>query len=339
MAILVTGGLGFIGSHCVVELLIRNHQVIVLDDLSNSTEDIIPPIKQLTGKDFIFYRESLVNANAVESIFQKHAIDWVIHLAGLKSVSESNMEPLKYYQQNIGSTINLLTLMKKYHVKKMIFSSSATVYGNQKPPYHESMATGIGMTNVYAKTKYIIEEILKDTYQADNTWTVVILRYFNPCGAHQSGLIGEDPKSVPTNLMPVILKVADGVYPCLNIYGTDYQTIDGTCIRDFIHVVDLAKGHLVAMERCNRHGVYIYNLGTGKGHSVKEVAETFQKTNNIQLIWKDCGRREGDLAEYYASVEKANRELGWYCLYGLEDMCRDSWRAYRTKKKLIIETI
>lgn len=334
MLLLLTGGLGFIGSHCAVELLSLDHQIIIVDNLLNSNINVLNRIKILTKKEIIFYQGSLLDIELVDQIFQKHNIDLVIHLAGLKSVAESVEDPLKYYHQNIMSSINLLSVMKKYQVKKIIFSSSATVYGTNNSPLEETMTAGIGISNTYSRTKYFIEEILKDMYHSDNQWSIIILRYFNPCGAHPSGLLGENPNDMPNNLMPVILRVADGIQPILNIYGSDYPTKDGTCIRDFIHVVDLAKGHVSVLDKCTEAGIHIYNLGMGCGYSVKEMVDTFQKVNNLEIKYQMQEKRPGDLPVYYASVTKANRELGWICKYKIEDICWDSWYAYQTIKKI-----
>jgi len=334
MSILVTGGLGFIGSHCVVELLNENYQIIIVDNLSNSKIEVLYRIQNLTKKKPLLYQIDLQNNEKMEEIFEKHQIDLVIHMAGLKAVAQSVKEPLLYYQQNITMTLTLLSIMTKYHVKKIIFSSSGTVYGTQPTPFDESMMTGIGLSNPYTKTKYIIEEILKDLQKSDYTWLVIILRYFNPSGAHPSGIIGENPNDIPNNLMPILLKIADDtrridIKPKLNIYGTDYDTVDGTCIRDYIHVVDLVTGHLAAMRYCTNPGIHTYNLGTGIGYSVRQLVNTFQMVNGIKIECVETDRRLGDLTKSLASVDKARTELDWQSQYHLEDICRDSWKAYQ----------
>jgi UDP-glucose 4-epimerase len=334
MLVLVTGGLGFIGSHCVVELLNNNYQVVVIDNLSNSKYSVLQRIEQITNKHIIFYLCDLCNVKDVENIFSQHKFGMVIHLAALKSVNQSIEMPQYYYSHNLTITINLLTIMQKYHIKKILFSSSATVYGSAKCPFDETMETGRNLVNPYAKIKYITEEILKDIYKSDNAWSIVILRYFNPCGAHNSNLLGEDPNDIPNNLMPYILKVADGVYPILKIYGMDYDTNDGTCVRDYIHVVDLAKGHIAAMKCFSTNGIYIYNLGTGTGLSVKQIVNAFEITNNVPVPYIYADRRPGDLPSSFASVVKAKNELNWATQYNLDDICRDSWNAYLFLKKL-----
>ncbi|AUL79714.3 UDP-glucose 4-epimerase [Tupanvirus soda lake] len=332
MLVLVTGGLGFIGSHCVIELLKCNFDVVIIDNLSNSNLNVISRIQKISNKKVDFYQLDLLHLSQIDNIFQKHRFDFVVHLAALKSVSQSVSDPLYYYNHNLTVTLNLLSLMSKHNVKKIIFSSSATVYGLEKSPVDETMETGKNITNPYAKTKYMTEEILKDLYKSDNSWSIVILRYFNPSGAHPSGLIGENPNDTPNNLMPYLLKVADGVYPFLKIYGSDYNTNDGTCVRDFIHIVDLAKGHIAVIKCLSESGLYIYNLGTGKGHSVKEIVDTFKKINKVDLPYVYTDRRLGDIAMSYASVKKAEKELNWKCEYDIFDICKDSWYAYNFQK-------
>lgn len=327
MAILITGGTGYIGSHTVVELLNLNKEVVVLDNFVNSSPDVIDKIKTITGKDFKFYEVDLLDKQKLEKVFEENKITEVIHFAGLKAVGESVSKPLEYYTNNITGTLTLLEVMRKYNCKKIIFSSSATVYGNQGvTKFVETMERG-KTTNPYGTTKAMIEKILEDLYVADNSWGIVLLRYFNPVGAHESGLIGDNPNGIPNNLMPYIQKVAAGKLPELSIYGNDYPTKDGTCVRDFIHVVDLAKGHINAMEKLNKeqNGVFVYNLGTGTGYSVLDLVTTFEKANNMKLSYKMAPRRAGDLPEMYADATKAKEELGWVATKSLEDMCRDSW--------------
>ncbi len=324
MKILVTGGLGFIGSHTCVELSKNGHEVIIVDNLYNSKEEVIEKLEQITGKRFKLYKYDLLEKEKLEEIFKENEIDAVIHFAGYKAVGESVKKPLMYYSNNLGSTINLLEVMGKYDVKKLVFSSSATVYGDPgNPKYVEEMGRG-ETTNPYGTTKAMIEKILEDLYASDNSWDISILRYFNPVGAHESGLIGEEPNGIPNNLMPYVMKVAAGKLEILSIFGNDYPTIDGTGVRDFIHVVDLAKGHVCALDKMKK-GLNIYNLGSGKGVSVMELVTTFEKVNNIKVSYKIVERRPGDLPEYYADPSKALRELEWKTEKTLEDICRDSW--------------
>lgn len=334
MSILVTGGTGYIGSHTVVELLNKNKEVVVVDNFVNSSPEVVDKIKQITGKDFKFYEVDLLDKENLSKVFEENKITEVIHFAGLKAVGESVQKPLEYYTNNITGTLVLLELMRKYNCKKIVFSSSATVYGDQGvKEYSETMKRG-ETTNPYGTTKAMIEKILEDLYHADNEWGIVLLRYFNPVGAHESGLIGDNPNGKPNNLMPFIQKVAMGKLPELSIFGDDYETKDGTCIRDFIHVVDLAVGHINALEKLNKEeaGVYIYNLGTGVGYSVLDLVKTFEKANNIKLPYKIASRRAGDLAEFYANPTKAKEELGWTATKTLEDMCKDSWNFAKMSK-------
>ncbi len=324
MKILVTGGLGFIGSHTVVELAKENHEVIIADNLYNAKEEVLDKLEKITGKKLKLYKYDLTDKEKVEEIFSENEIDAVIHFAGYKAVGESVREPLMYYSNNLISTINLLEVMKKYNVKKIVFSSSATVYGEQTvPQYVETMKRG-ETTSPYGTTKAMIEKILEDLYFSDNSWNIILLRYFNPVGAHESGLIGEEPNGIPNNLMPYVMKVAAGKLEVLSIFGNDYPTPDGTCIRDYIHVVDLAKGHVKALENAPQ-GLNVYNLGSGKGVSVYELVTTFEKVNNIKVNHKFSERRSGDLPEYYADPSKALKELGWKTEKTLEDICKDSW--------------
>ena len=323
--ILITGGAGFIGSHTVVELLQKNYQVVVVDNLSNSCEIAVERIKEITGKDFKFYNADIRDRAAMEKIFIENKIDSVIHFAGLKAVGESCKIPLEYYDNNIYGTIVLLKVMKKFGVKKIVFSSSATVYGTpEKLPLDETCKTG-GTTNPYGSTKYYLEGILTDLYKSDNEWNVILLRYFNPVGAHASGKIGEDPKGIPNNLMPYVAQVASGKLKKINVFGNDYPTPDGTGVRDYIHVVDLAIGHIKAIEKCVKSGVHIYNLGTGVGYSVLDMIHAFEKACGKTLPYEICERRAGDIAACYACPDKAEKELGWKAQFGIEEMCKDQW--------------
>jgi len=342
--ILVTGGLGFIGSHACVELLQQGYRVIVSDDLANSEISVKNRIKKITGKKVKLYTGDLVKRANVEKIFDENDIDFVIHFAGYKAVGESVKKPLAYYSNNLISTINLLSTMKKHNVKKIIFSSSATIYGDPGVrEYTEELGRG-KTTNPYGSTKSMIEQMLEDLYASDNEWSIGILRYFNPIGAHESGLIGEKPNGIPNNLMPYILKVANGELPALNIFGNDYDTPDGTGVRDYIHVVDLAKGHVATMDKMqeNDGGLYVYNLGSGKGSSVLDIVNTFERVNDVKINYNIVERRPGDLAEYYANPDKALRELGWKTEKTLEDMCRDSWnfiKEYSREEELIKDSV
>ena len=323
MKILVTGGCGYIGSHTVVDLLNDGLEVVIVDNLVNSKRDVLEKIKKITGKCVTFYEYDLCDMEKLDSIFEKESISAVIHFAGLKAVGESVSIPLKYYQNNLTGTINLLLCMQKYNVKKIIFSSSATVYGNPKTlPIKEDFP--LSTTNPYGTTKLMIETILKDLYQSDNSFDITILRYFNPIGAHKSGLLGEDPNGIPNNLMPYIVKVATGKLPVLNIFGADYKTVDGTGVRDYIHVLDLSYGHMLALKN-KKTGLKIYNLRTGKGTSVLELVTMFETVNKVKINKKIVGRREGDIDACYASCSLAERELGFKCRYTLEDMCLDSY--------------
>ncbi len=328
MSILVTGGAGYIGSHTVIELLNANEDVIIIDNFSNSKPQALEAIKTITGKDFKFYEIDYLDRNALEKVFEENpSIDSVLNFAGFKAVGESVKKPLEYYTNNISGALVLLETMRKYHVKKFVFSSSATVYGEpEKIPLTEDCKVG-GTTNPYGTTKLYIEQILKDLYQSDPTWNIAILRYFNPVGAHESGLIGEEPQGIPNNLMPYIVRVAAGILPELSVFGNDYPTPDGTGVRDYIHVVDLAKGHLKALEKLNKEkqGLFIYNLGTGTGYSVLDMVKAFEKATGKKVAYKIAPRREGDIATCYSNPEKAEKELGWKAEKTLEDMCKDSW--------------
>lgn len=334
MAILVTGGLGYIGSHTCVELINEGHKVVVVDNLSNSNELVKDRIKEITGSDIIFYKMDLLDNDGLKKVFSENDIDSVIHFAALKAVGESTVIPLEYYKNNLVSTLVLLETMKKYNVKKLVFSSSATVYGDCKTvPCHEECP--LSVTNPYGRTKLMIEEILGDLYKSDNTWDICILRYFNPVGAHKSGLIGEEPNGIPNNLMPYITKVAIGELKELSVFGNDYDTHDGTGVRDYIHVVDLAIGHLKALEKLKTNpGLVIYNLGTGRGYSVLDLVNSFSKVSGRKIAYKIIERRPGDVAECYADPSKANNELGWRAKYEIEEMCEDSWR-WQTKSSQV----
>ena len=327
MSILVTGGAGFIGSHTVVELLNSGKEVIILDNFSNSKPEVLDNIRKITGKDFKFYEIDYLDREKLEKVFEENKIDAVMNFAGYKAVGESVQKPIEYYTNNVSGALVLLDTMKKYGCKKFIFSSSATVYGeNAQIPYTEETKTG-DTTNPYGTTKLFIEQILKDIYKSDNSWDICILRYFNPIGAHESGLIGEKPNGIPNNLMPYITKVAVGQLKELSVFGNDYNTPDGTGVRDYIHVVDLAKGHIKALEKLDKEkeGLYIYNLGTGHGTSVLEMVNAFEKATGKKVPYKIAPRRAGDLAEYYAKTKKAEEELGWTATKTIEDMCKDSW--------------
>lgn len=326
MALLVTGGAGYIGSHICVELLNSGYKLIVVDNLSNSNKVSLSRVQEITGRDLTFYDVNLLNRMELEEIFKKHPIDSVIHLAGLKAVGESVLFPLKYYQNNITGTLNLCDVMNQYGVKSFVFSSSATVYGLPKQvPISEDFP--LSATNPYGRTKWMIEEILRDLYIADNSWSIAILRYFNPIGAHESGRIGENPNGIPNNLMPYITQVAVGELKELQVYGNDYPTVDGTGVRDYIHVVDLAEGHVKALEKIMTvNGVEAYNLGTGTGYSVLEMVVALEKASGKKIPYQIVGRRQGDVAICYADATKAKHELGWTASRGLEEMCRDSWR-------------
>jgi len=334
MAILVTGGTGYIGSHTVIELLNKGEEVVIVDNFINSSPDMIEKIKQISGKEFKFYEVDILDREKLNKVFDENNITEVIHFAGLKAVGESVSKPIEYYHNNITGTLVLVDVMREHNCKKIVFSSSATVYGNPGiPKYVETMGRG-ETTNPYSTTKAMIEKILEDLYIADKEWNIVILRYFNPIGAHESHLIGDNPNGIPNNLMPYIQKVATGELKELSVYGNDYNTKDGTGVRDYIHVVDLAIGHIKALEKIeNDKGVFIYNLGTGKGYSVLDIVNTFKNVNTIDVPYKIVGRRPGDIDEFYADPTKAKQELGWYATKNLEDMCRDSWEFAKTVSK------
>ncbi|MBP5633881.1 UDP-glucose 4-epimerase GalE [Candidatus Saccharibacteria bacterium] len=322
--ILATGGTGYIGSHTVIELINNGYEVDIIDNLFNSKITVLDQIEKISGKKPKFYEADLLDEAKLDEIFREGHYDTVIHFAGLKAVGESVEKPLIYYRNNITGTVNLLEAMKKYGVHEIVFSSSATVYGIQdNPEFVETMTTGMNLTNPYGRTKYFIEEIMKDYAIADPEFKATLLRYFNPIGAHESGLIGEDPNGIPNNLMPIIMRVAEGRIDKLHIYGDDYPTADGTCRRDYIHVVDLAKGHVAAIEHM-KNGVEIYNLGTGTPTSVKEMVAAFEKASGKALPYEITGRRAGDLAEMWANADKAKRELGWQTALDIDDAMRDT---------------
>lgn len=335
MSILVTGGAGYIGSHTVVELLNEGRDVVILDNFSNSKPEVLESIKKITKKDFKFYKIDYLNRKELEKVFEENKIEAVMNFAGYKAVGESVKKPLEYYENNISGAITLLETMKKYNVKKFIFSSSATVYGDPEIiPITEECKTG-GTTNPYGTTKLFIEQILKDLYNSDNEWDIAILRYFNPVGAHESGLIGEEPQGIPNNLMPYIVRVASGELEQLSVFGNDYNTPDGTGVRDYIHVVDLAKGHIKALEKLEKEqkGIYIYNLGTGIGYSVLDMVKAFEKTTGKEINYKIVDRRPGDIATCYSDPQKAKNELGWEANKTLQDMCNDSWKYIQNKMR------
>lgn len=334
MKILVTGGNGYIGSHTCVELLENGYEVVVLDNFSNSKKENLDKIKQITNKDFAFYEGDMIDRVVLDRIFTEHEIDAVIDFAAYKAVGESVQKPIEYYINNVSTVLELLQAMKDYNVKKLVFSSSATVYGDPEViPITEDCKTG-GTTNPYGTSKLFVEQILKDLYKSDNTFDIAILRYFNPIGAHESGLIGEEPNGIPANLLPYVSKVASGKLECLSVFGNDYDTKDGTGVRDYIHVVDLAKGHINALEKLNREGqgLFIYNLGTGTGYSVLDIVNTFEKVNNVKVNYKIVDRRPGDIATCYSDPTKAEQELGFRAERSLEDMCRDLWNYETTNK-------
>ncbi len=334
MKILVTGGNGYIGSHTCVELLNNGYEVVILDNFSNSKKENLAKIKEITNKDFKFYEGNMLDRSILDTIFTENKIDAVIDFAAYKAVGESVLKPVEYYTNNISTVLVLLSAMKDYNVKKLVFSSSATVYGDPEViPITEECKTG-GTTNPYGTSKLFVEQILKDLYNSDNTFDIAILRYFNPIGAHESGIIGEEPNGIPANLLPYVCKVASGKLECLSIFGNDYDTKDGTGVRDYIHVVDLAIGHIKALEKLNKeqHGLFIYNLATGTGYSVLDIVNAFEKVNGVKVNYKIVGRRAGDIATCYSNPTKAKEELGFIATRTLEDMCRDAWN-YEQKNR------
>ncbi len=333
MQILVTGGAGYIGSHTCVELLNKNHKVVVIDNLVNSSEKSLERIEKITGKAVKFYKGDVRDKELLNRIFKENKIDWVIHFAGLKAVGESCVKPVEYYDNNINGTLTLVDAMRSHGCKKIVFSSSATVYGDPEVlPLTENCKIG-GTTNPYGTSKYFQEIILSDIYKADKEWTVVLLRYFNPVGAHASGLIGEDPQGIPNNLTPYIAKVAIGELKEVGVFGNDYPTPDGTGVRDYIHVVDLAKGHVCAIEKTGESGVYTYNLGTGIGYSVLDVIHAFEKACGHKLPYSIKPRRPGDIAACYADASKAEKELGWKAELGIDEMCASLWNWQQKNPK------
>ena len=324
--ILVTGGAGYIGSHTLVELLGANHSVVVIDNLVNSSAKSLDRVREITGKDLTFYQGDISDAQLLEQIFSEQQVDAVIHFAGLKAVGESVKQPLRYYQNNLGGTLALLEAMQKHGCKRIIFSSSATVYGAPAEiPITENCPKGI-CTNPYGWTKSMLEQILTDLHTADPEWSVVLLRYFNPIGAHPSGKIGEDPNGIPNNLMPYITQVAIGKLPELGVFGDDYDTPDGTGVRDYIHVVDLAEGHVAALSKLQESGVHIYNLGTGHGVSVLDLVKAFETATGVKIPYTIKPRRSGDIAVCFCDPSRANQELGWQAKRSVTEMCADSWR-------------
>ncbi|MBR2627389.1 MAG: UDP-glucose 4-epimerase GalE [Peptococcaceae bacterium] len=329
MRILVAGGAGYIGSHTCLVLLEAGHEVVVADNLCNSKEESLRRVQELTGKPITFYQVDVTDEAAVEKIFTEQQIDGVIHFAGLKAVGESVEQPVRYYYNNVVSTLTLCNVMKRHGVNKFVFSSSATVYGENAIPFVETMDL-LPTTNPYGETKVMSERILKDVANVEPDWSVALLRYFNPIGAHESGRIGEDPQGIPNNLMPYITQVASGKRDHLRVWGNDYPTVDGSGVRDYIHVMDLAIGHVKALEKlCEEKGVLIYNLGTGSGVSVLQLVHAFEKANDLTIPYKIYDRRAGDIAEFYADASKAEREMGWKATRTIEDMCRDAWNWQR----------
>ena len=335
MAILVTGGAGYIGSHTAVELLNAGKDIVIIDDFSNSKPKALEAIKKITGRDFKFYEMDYKDKEKLAKVFSENKIEAVMNFAGFKAVGESVQKPLEYYTNNVTGCLNLLEVMKQYNVKKFIFSSSATVYGDPEViPITEECKTG-NTTNPYGTSKLFIEQILKDLYNSDNTWDICILRYFNPVGSHESGLIGEEPQGIPNNLMPYVARVASGELKELSVFGNDYNTPDGTGVRDYIHVVDLAKGHLCALNKIDKEGkgLYIYNLGTGNGYSVLDMVKSFEEATGRKVAYKIAPRRAGDIATCYADPSKAKNELGWTAEKGIKEMCEDTWHFIEESNK------
>ncbi len=326
MKILVTGGAGYIGSHTMVQLLNAGHDVVVVDNLSNSKEESLKRVREITGRDFLFYKADLCDRNALQDVFRNNAVDAVIHFAGLKAVGESVQKPLEYFSNNVYGTLCLCDVMRENDVRKIVFSSSATVYGDpHKVPITEDFP--LSATNPYGRSKLFIEEILRDIHVSDNAWDIILLRYFNPVGAHSSGKIGEDPNDIPNNLVPYISQVAIGKLEILSVFGNDYPTHDGTGVRDYIHVVDLAIGHVRAIDKIeSKTGTRVYNLGTGRGYSVLEMVEAFKKVSGREVPYKIVDRRPGDIAECFADPALAKEELNWVAEKGIDEMCADTWR-------------
>ena len=329
MTILVTGGAGYIGTHTLIDLIANHHEVVVVDNLSNSNIEALRRVERITKTTIPFYEIDVCSETELRTIFDNHTFDAVIHFAGLKAVGESTKDPLYYYHTNIGTSVTLLKVMRDYDVKKIVFSSSATVYGSAPIPYSEDSPTGVGITNPYGQTKYMIEQILSDVSISDPTFECTVLRYFNPVGAHESGLIGENPNGIPNNLMPYITQVATGAREKLSVFGGDYATLDGTGVRDYIHVSDLARGHVAAINH-SKPGFHAYNLGSGTGVSVLQLISAFEEASGVAIPYKIIARRPGDLAEYYADTELALAELNWKAEKTILDACRDSWNWQKT---------
>lgn len=333
MKVLVTGGAGYIGSHICVELIEAGHDVLVIDDFSNSKPEVLGYIKEITGKEVQFYEFNILDEEKTEEVFKENKIDSIIHCAAFKAVGESVEKPIEYYTNNLMSTLVVAKMMKKYSVNNIVFSSSATVYGDPEiVPLTEDCKLG-DTTNPYGTSKAMMERILTDVQYACPHMSVTLLRYFNPIGAHESGLLGEDPQGIPNNLMPYIMKVATGELECLGVFGDDYDTHDGTGVRDFIHVVDLAKGHVLAIEKYKEPGVHICNLGTGKGYSVLDLVKAFEKVNGVKIKYQIKPRRAGDIATCYADPTRAREQLGWVATKGIDDMCRDTWNFAKKHMK------
>lgn len=334
--VLLTGGAGYVGSHTALEIIAAGYEVVIVDDLSNSDLSVIDRIEQISGIRPAFYLANVADRGSIEKVFANHDIDAVLHFAGYKAVGESVEKPLAYYRNNLGTTLSLLEAMQKYSVKRFIFSSSATVYSLAEGTPFAETSQPLGCTNPYGWTKYMIEQILRDQAAAAPDFSVVLLRYFNPVGAHSSGLLGEKPNGIPNNLMPYIAKVAKGELPFLKIFGDDYPTPDGTGVRDYIHVVDLASGHLAALKWCERQpGCEVFNLGTGRGYSVLDMVRSFEEVNGVKVPYRIVGRRTGDIAECYADTTKAQTVLGWKAIRGIEEMCRDAWRWECLQRKVL----
>lgn len=332
--VFVTGCTGYIGSHTCVELLNKGYEVVGLDNFSNSNRSVLDKVKEITSKDIIFYEGNMLDRDILNKIFTENEIDAVIDFAAYKAVGDSVKKPIEYYTNNVSSVLTLLDVMKSFDVKSLVFSSSATVYGDPEViPLTEECKTG-GTTNPYGTSKLFVEQILKDLYNSDNSWNICIFRYFNPVGAHESGLIGEEPNGIPANLMPFIAKVATGELECLSVFGDDYNTLDGTGVRDYIHIMDLASAHVNGLEKLEKEerGLFIYNLGTGTGYSVLDIIKTFERVNNLKLNYKIVERRPGDIAECYADASKAREELNWEAKKTLDDMCRDAYNYVLMKK-------
>ncbi len=327
MKIFITGVTGYIGSHTAVELIEAGHEVVGLDNFSNSKPNVLKNISKITGKDITFYEGDMIDTDILRKIFKENKIDVVMDFAAYKAVGDSTVKPVEYYINNVSTVLNLVTAMKEFDIKSLVFSSTATVYGEKNPiPYVETMKTG-DTTNPYATSKLFVEKVLEDLYASDNSFNIMIFRYFNPVGAHDSTLLGEDPEGIPANLMPFIAKVATGELECLNVFGDDYDTKDGTGVRDYLHIMDLAKAHVCALEKLEKEksGYFVYNLGTGNGLSVMDIISSFEKVNNLKLNYKFAPRRAGDIAEFYANCDKARNELNWEAKYDVDKMCKSAY--------------